>query len=189
MVDGGVAGGTMRLMSMLVNKTISRKTITIIPRNIRRLRTPRIRIGSITRSIGRVPSIRTRTRLRSMGSSVPGLEAGRPHPTHGVTAKVQVTEVVEELKRATSVEAQARKVAEGHKPATSVVGGEKRVLLVDLARAEANVLPVIRARRAGVLPHAALPVREGRGAAAAVDRVAVEEDPLEVAEAEVGEQE
>ena len=51
------------------------------------------------------------------------------------------------------------------------------------------MLPVIRARRAGTLPHAAVAVGEGRGAAAAVDRAAVEEDPLEVAEAEVGEQE
>jgi len=65
---------------------------------------------------------------------------------------------------------------------------------VVLARGGASVLPVIRARRAGALPHAAVAVGEGRGAAAVVDRVAVdraavEEDPLEVAEAEVGEQE
>jgi len=115
-----------------------------------------------------------------MDSSVRGPEAGRPHPTHGVTAKVQVTEAVEELKRATSVVAQARKVAEGHKPATSVVGGEKRVLLVDLARAEANVRRVIAARKAAVLLPAA--VEEPPAAA--------EEPPAAAAVAEVvGEQE
>jgi len=50
-----------------------------------------------------------------------------------------------------------------------------------------SVLPVCRARRVGALPHAALAVRGGRGAAAVVHRAA-EEDPLEVAEAKVGEQ-
>ena len=136
-----------------------------------------------------MPNTRTRERPRSLDSRVPGPDPGHRHQTPGATAKVQVTGAVEELKRATSVEAQARKVAEGHKPATSVVGGEKRVLLVDLARAEANVLPVIGARRAGALLRAALAVRGGRGAAAAVPRAAVEEGPLEVAEAKVGEQE
>ena len=49
------------------------------------------------------------------------------------------------------------------------------------------MLPVIGARRAGALLRAALAVRGGRGAAAAVPRAAVEEGPLEVAEAKVGE--
>ena len=107
-----------------------------------------------------------------MGSSGLGLGAGQPHLTHGVTAV-----------------AEGREAAESLRPAISVVAGEKRVLLVDLARAEASVLPVFAARRAGALPRAAPAVREGRGAAAAVGRVAAEENPLEVEEAEVGEKE
>ena len=51
------------------------------------------------------------------------------------------------------------------------------------AAEETNGLPAIAVRRAVVLPHAALAVLGGRGAAAAVHRAAVEEGPLEVAEA------
>ena len=80
-----------------------------------------------------------------------------------VVVKVQVTEVVESLKRATSVVVEAA-----------------RMPWVALGMEEANVLPVIEVRRAGALPRAALAVRGVRGAAAAVDRGAVEEDPLEV---------
>ena len=159
MVAGGVAGGTMRSISMRVPRTISRRTTTIIPRNTR----TRVRTGSTTRNTGGMPSIRTSQRLRSMGSRVRVPGAGRPHPTHGVTAKVQVTKVVEGLKQPTPV------VAEGARAPWGVP-----------EREETSVLPVIRARRAGALPRAALPVRGGRGAAAAVHRAAVEEEPLEV---------
>jgi hypothetical protein len=134
-----------------------------------------------------------------MGSSVRVPGVGQPHKRPGGTAVAQVKEVVGNLRPATSVVVQARKVAESLRPATSAVAGGKRALLVDLARAEASVLPVIRARRAAVLPHAVLAVREDRGAAvhrAAVeeDRLEeedplVEEDPLEVAEVVAGEQE
>jgi hypothetical protein len=106
-----------------------------------------------------------------MGNSVPGPGAGQPHLTHGVMAV-----------------AEGRKVAESLRPATSVVAEARRVRLVAAAE-EANGRPAIAVRRAAALPRAALAVRGGRRAAAAVDRAAVEEDPLEVAEAEVGEQE
>ena len=52
----------------------------------------------------------------------------------GDTAVVQVKEVVEDLR-----------------PATSVVAGEERVLLADPAGAEANARRAFRARRAAVL--------------------------------------
>jgi len=107
-----------------------------------------------------------------MGSSGLGLGAGQPHKRPEGMAVAQVKEVAESLR-----------------PAISVVAGEKRVLLVDLARAEASVLPVFAARRAGALPPAAAAVREVRRAAAAVGRAAAEENPLEVEEAEVGEKE
>jgi hypothetical protein len=84
--------------------------------------------------------------------------------------------------------ARVKEVAESLKPATSVVAEAKRVRLVAAAE-EANGRPAIAARRAAALPHAALAVRGGRRLAVAVDRAAVEEGPLEVAEAEVGEQE
>ena len=102
---------------------------------------------------------------------------------------MQATEALEELKRATLVVAEVREVAEGLKPAMSVVAGGKRVLLADLARAEANVPPVIGARRAGALPRAALPVRGVRGAAAAVPRAAEVEDLRGAVAVAVAEQE
>jgi len=103
----------------------------------------------------------------------------------------QGREAAEGLKPATLVVAarvQAKEAVEGLKPVTLVVAGERRALSADLAKGGASVLPVIRARRAVALPPAPPAVREGRGVAAAVDRAAAEEDPLEVAEAEVGEQ-
>jgi hypothetical protein len=90
------------------------------------------------------------------------------------TVKAQVIEAaVEELRRATSVVAEAR-----------------RVRLVAAAE-EANGRPAIAVRRAAALPHAALAVRRGRGAAAAVDPAAVEEAPVAAAAAgeDVGKQE
>ena len=149
---GAVAGGTMRSISMRVPRTISRRTTTIIPRNTR----TRIRTGSTTRNTAGMPSTRISQRLRSMGSRVREPGAGRPHPTHGVTAKVQVTKAVEGLKQATPVVAEVARAPWGV-----------------LEKGETSALPVIRARRAGALPRAALPVRGGRGAAAAV----VEEPP------------
>ena len=92
----------------------------------------------------------------------------------GATAKGQVTEVLEDLKRATSVAAQAIRGVESPKPATSVVAEAVRVRWVVLEREEASVLRVIGARRAAVLPRVA---RGLRGAEAAVHRVAVEEEP------------
>ena len=53
---------------------------------------------------------------------------------------------------------------------------------MDLAKGGASVLPVIRARRAGVLPHGAVAVRGSRRAAAAVDRAAVAEEAPGVVE-------
>jgi hypothetical protein len=50
------------------------------------------------------------------------------HQTPGATAKVQVTKALEDLRRATSVVAQAIKVVESLKRATPVVAVEKRAL-------------------------------------------------------------
>jgi hypothetical protein len=186
MVAMGVAGGTIRSMSIIALKTISRRTITIILRNTRINRAARVRIGSITRNTARAPSIRTRTQPRNTGSSVPGPEPELLQPTPGVMAKVQVGKVAENHKPVTSVVVQATKPVESLKPAMPVEEGGKRALWVDLARAVANVLPVIRARGAGALRRAALEVQVGRRAGAAVHRAAVEEDPLEVAEEEAG---
>jgi len=120
--------------------------------------------------------------------SVPDLEAGQPQPTHGVT-RVQAIEALEERKPVILVVAEVREVAEGLRPAMSVVAGGKRVLLVDLARVETNVLPVIGARRAGTLPRAALAVRGVRGAAPAVPRAAEVEDLRGAVAVAVAEQE
>ena len=84
--------------------------------------------------------------------------------------------------------AEGREAAEGLRPATSVVAEARKTRLVAAAE-EANARPAIAVRRAVALPHAALAVRGDRRAAAAVDRAAAEEGPLEVEEAEVGEQE
>ena len=84
--------------------------------------------------------------------------------------------------------AEGREAAEGLRPVTLVVAEARKTRLV-VAAEEANARPAIAVRRAVALPHAALAVRGDRGTAAAVDRAAAEEDPLEVAEAEVGEQE
>ena len=78
-----------------------------------------------------------------------------------VAVKVQVTEVVESLKRVTSVVAEAA-----------------RMPWVALGMEETNVLPVIEVRRAGALPRAALAVRGVRGAAAAVHHGVVVEVPV-----------
>ena len=188
---GGAAGGTMRSISTRVPTTISRRTTTIILKNTRR---NRIRAGSIIRRIERVPSIRTRTRHRSTGNSVPGPGAGQPHLTHGVTAVAEGREAAQDLRPVTSVVAGTVKVqvtegaVEELRPVTSVVAEARRVRLVAAAE-EANGRPAIAARRAVALPHAARAVRGGLEAAAAVDRAAAEEGPLEVEEAEVGEQE
>jgi len=123
-----------------------------------------------------------------MDSSVPGPGAGQQLQTPEGTAVVQVRRVVEGHKPVTSVVAQARKVAEGLKPATAVVAEGKRVLLVDLARAEANGHRAIAARRAAVL----LPGAVGHPAAVVGPpaAVAVAEVAVVVAEGEdVGEQE
>ena len=79
---------------------------------------------------------------------------------------------------------EGREAAQGLRPVTLVVGEARRVRLVVPAE-EANALPAIAVRRAAALPHAALAVRGDRRAAAAVDRAAAGEDPLEVAEAVV----
>ena len=99
---------------------------------------------------------------------------------------MRVTEAAGDLRRATSVVVQAREVEESLKPATLVVAEARRVRLVAAAE-EANGRPAIAVRRAGALPHAALAVREGRRAAAAVvgDRAAAEEAPVAVAAAGV----
>jgi hypothetical protein len=164
MAAGGVDGEIMRSTSITVPTTISRRITTIILKNTR----TRVRIGSITRSTGGMPSTRIRQRLRSMGSSVQDLEAGQLPQTPGATAVVQV-----------------RKVAEGHKPATSVVGGAVRVLLVDLAMAEAKGHRAIAARRAAVL----LPGVVGHPAAVEEPPVAVVGHPAAVEEPPVAAEE
>ena len=106
------------------------------------------------------------------------------HQTPGATAREQVAEALEELKRATSAVAGRVQVAEALedlKQATSVVAGAVRVPWVVLEREEVNALPVIGARRAGALPRVARAARRLRGAEVAVHRVAVEEEPPEVA--------
>jgi hypothetical protein len=161
MVAGAVAGGTMRSISMRVDKTISRRTTTIVPNNTR----ARVRIGSITHRTGEVPSTRIRQRLRSMGSNVPGPEPGQLLQTPEDTAVVQ-----------------GREGAESLRPATSVVAGGKRALLVDLARAEANVPRAIAARRAAVLLPAAVV-----GHPAAVEEPPAAAEEAAVVGGEVGE--
>jgi hypothetical protein len=116
-----------------------------------------------------------------MVNSVRVPEPRQRHQTPGATAVAQVTEVVGNLRPVTSVAAQVIKVVESLKPATSVVAEAVRVPWVVLEREEASVLPVIGARRAGVLPRVARAARGLRGAEAAVHRVAVEEEPPEVA--------
>jgi len=81
------------------------------------------------------------------------------HQTPGATARVQVAEALEDLRRA-----------------TSVVAGAVRVPWVVLEREEASVHPVIGARRAGAPPRVARAARGLRGAEAAV-----EEEPPGVA--------
>ena len=105
-----------------------------------------------------------------MDSSVRVPGAGQPPQTPEDTAVVQGREGAEGHKPVTSVVAQVRKVVESLKPATAVVAEGKRALLVDLARAEANVRRAIAARRAAVL----LPRAVGHPAA-------VEERPVAVA--------
>ena len=72
--------------------------------------------------------------------------------------------------------AEVKEVVGNLRPATSAVAGGKRVLLVDPARAEANVRRAIAARRAGALLRAALAARGVQRAAAAVHRAVVEEE-------------
>ena len=78
--------------------------------------------------------------------------------------------------------AQVRKVVESLKRATSVVAGGKRTLLVDLARAEANVPRAIAARRAAVLLPAAVV-----GHPAAVEEPPAAAEEAAVVGGEVGE--
>ena len=114
MVAGVVGGGIMRSTSIIVDRTILRGIITTIPI----VRSPKqgIRIGSITRSTGGMPSTGIRQRHRSMGSSVRVPGAGRAHQTPGATAAAQGAP--EGLKRATSAVAQAQEAVEGLKRAT-----------------------------------------------------------------------
>jgi len=132
-----------------------------------------------------VPSIRTRTRRKSMGSSVRGPGAGQPHLTHGVTAVAEGREAAQDLRPVTSVVAGTVKVqvtegaVEELRPVTSVVAEARRVRLVAAAE-EANGRPAIAARRAVALPHAA----------AVGDPAAAEEVPVAAAGGEdVGKQE
>ncbi len=84
----------------------------------------RSRIGNITRNTAGVPNTRTRKRPRNMGSSVRVAGLGRPLQMPGATARVRVTEVVQDPRRATSavaVKVQATGVAESLKQATSLV--------------------------------------------------------------------
>ena len=123
-----------------------------------------------------------------MGSSVRVQAPDQPLRTPEDMAVVQVKEVVGNLRPAISavaVKVQVTEVVESLKRVTSVVAEAARMPWVALGMEEANVLPVIEVRRAGALPRAALAVRGVRGAAAAVDRAAVEEPPVAV----VGEQE
>ena len=116
-----------------------------------------------------------------MGSSVPGPEPDQPHPTQGVTAVAQGREAAEGLKPAISavaVKVQVTEVVESLKRATSVVAEAARMPWVGLGMEETNVLPVIEVRRAGALPRAALAVRGVRGAAAAVHHGAVAVVPV-----------
>ena len=181
MVVGAAAGGTMRSTSTIANTTISRRTTTIVPNNTK----TRVRIGSITPNTGGMPSTGIRQQPRSMDSRGRGPEAGRQPRTPGVTAVVPVKEVVEGLKRVTSVVAGTVKVqvtegaVEELRPVTSVVAEARRVRLVAAAE-EANGRPAIAARRAVALPHAA----------AVGDPAAAEEVPVAAAGGEdVGKQE
>ena len=79
-----------------------------------------------------MPNTRTRERLRNLGSRVPGPGPGQAHQTPGATAKVQVTEGVEGLKRATSpvvatVKVQVTEAAEDLRRAISVVAEAVRL--------------------------------------------------------------
>jgi hypothetical protein len=82
------------------------------------------------------------------------------------------------------VVAEGREAAEDLRPATSVVAEARRVRLVAAAE-EVNGRPAIAVRRAVALPHAALAVRGDRRAAAAVDRAAAAVDPAAAGEAPV----
>ena len=173
---GAAAGGTMRSTSITVPITISRRTITIVLKNTR----TKARIGSITRNTGGMHSTGTRQPPRSTGSSVRAPGPGRLHPTPGVTAKVEVTEAVEELRRATSAvvvtaRVQVTEAVEELKRVMSVVVAAARMRWMVLEEEEASALQVIGARRAEALPRAAPAVRGVRGAAAAV-----QEEPPEV---------
>jgi hypothetical protein len=118
MVAGVVGGGTMRSTSIIVDRTILRGTITTIPI----VPSPKqaIRIGSITRNTGGMPSTAIRQRPRSMASSVRVAEPGQALQTPVGMAVAQVPEVVEGLKPAISAVGQA--LAAGDlKRVTSVV--------------------------------------------------------------------
>ena len=110
----------------------------------------------------------------------------------GVTAVAQGREAAEGLKPAISavaVKVQVTEVVESLKRATSVVAEAARMPWVALGMEETNVLPVIEVRRAGALPRAALAVRGVRGAAAAVHHGAVAVVPVGAVVADVDEQE
>ena len=163
MVDGAAAGGIMRSTSIIVDRTISRRTTTIVPSSTK----TRVRIGSITRNTGEVPNIPIRTRLRSMGSSVPGPGAEQPHRMRGALAVAQV-----------------QGVAAGLKPAISVVAEAVKMPWAVLEKEEASVLPAIGARKAAPLLLAARDVSEGVDQAAVVEVTvaAVEEPPVAAVE-------
>jgi hypothetical protein len=98
----------------------------------------------------------------------------------GSRARVQAPDQAPQRPGGTAV-VQVKEVVGNLRPATSVVAGEKRVLLADPARAEVSARRAFRARRAAVL----LPV-------VAVHPAAVEEPPAVAAVvvgADAGEQE
>jgi hypothetical protein len=112
-------------------------------------RAVRVNHGNITRSTVRVPNTGTRQRHRSMASSVRGAGEGQRLQTPGGPAVVQVQEVAQGLRRATS--------------AAEVVG---RVPSVGLTGEGASAPPAIGASRAAPPPRAARAAREGPAVAA-----------------------
>lgn len=155
MVAGGVAGGTMRLTSIRVDKTISRGTIIIVPNNTR----TRGKTGNITRNTAVGPGTKIRQRRKSLGSSGEGEEVGQVLQTPGVTAVAQGREAAGDLKRAISVVARVTEAAEGLRQVTAVVV-VGRVPSVALIKEEASVPPATVAQRVEALPRVAREVRE-----------------------------
>ena len=98
---------------------------------------------------------------------------------------MEVTEAVEELRRATSIvvvtaRVQATEGVESLKRVTSVAVAAARVPWMVLEEEEASVPPVTRASRAGALPRAAAAAQGRREVA--VHRVAVVAEVIKVVE-------